>query len=154
MHPHVGDIIGRNWRMTEHGATACRFRNRTGANTIKGTFVCSSRLEARSIKMSSANSIDCCGVVYDDNENAVPDGQMCWVVRHGLADVLLEDCTSVEVGDWLRTCDVPGRAKSSISPPSNLGLPEIYERFQGVGHANESAGPGTNVLCLVDLHLN
>jgi hypothetical protein len=84
------------------------------------------------------------GVMYD----SVAEGEECWVVVSGRAQVLLKDGVAGVRGYWLGTSDTVGRANCIVAP----GL--ILQHMQEIGHCMESVSSGTDVLCYAVLHFN
>jgi hypothetical protein len=145
----VPDIFWLNDKIgaTSDGGLAVRKTNKTGALSVKGTIVKNSATTDNAFDVANTDAIDPTGVVY---EGGVADGNECWVVVNGIAQVLLEDSTAATRDNWVRTSSTTaGRADATgSSPPSQI------VHFQEVGHADESQSAGTDVLCRVSVHFN
>jgi hypothetical protein len=143
--------IGR-CRLTKEGGFAIRLTNKTGSASVKGTVVIASATTDNAFNISAADELEAIGVVY---ESGIADGQECWVIIAGIAEVLLEDTTASTHGNWARTSitDV-GRADitNAAAPGHGIGGADIH--FHEIGHCIESKGAGTDVLAKIVMHFN
>jgi len=138
-----------NVKFTPEGGLAIKLTNETGGNSVKGSVVHAGETVANSFELQS-DEYDAIGVVYDDG---IADGEECWVVVSGIAEVLLKDSTAATVGYWVKSADTDGRAEVTTAP-SGIGAIAASEHFREIGHCLESATAGTDVLVKVVLHFN
>lgn len=136
-------------RRTPDGGIAIRLINDSGANSIRGTIVSASLNVDAGFRTVGANSIVPFGVVY---ESDIPDGQYCWVVIQGMADVLLKDGTGSTRGNWVGVSDTAGRADASSHPGSTPPDAAVHNRE--IGHCLQTVAAGTDVLTRCILHFN
>lgn len=134
---------------TAEGGIAVRLVNATGAASVKGSIV-SAGTGTDGTFLLQAEEFDAMGVVY---ESGVANGQPCWVVVCGIAEVLLKDGTAATRGSWTKAADTDGRAEVT-TPPVGVGALATSEHFREVGHCIQSAPAGVNVLAKVVLHFN
>lgn len=124
--------------------------NKTGAVSVKGTIVQNGSVVENSFELGVADGNHPIGVVY---ENGVADGDSCYIVTCGLADVLLEDGTAATNGYWARTSEnVAGRADLSNQFPPGGTISALEAHLCEIGHCTESASSGTDVLARCVIH--
>lgn len=102
-------------------------------------------MAGNSFKLTTPLSLSPFGIVYDAE---IPDGQECFVVTTGFAQVLLKDGTATTAGNWSICSDVPGRVDATASAPNP------NDHWQEIGHSSETKSAGTNVLALHTIHFN
>ena len=137
--------IGPQFMITAEGGYAVRLINKTGVASVKGTVVDAGSVDDSFIA-SSAGGEKIVGVVY---QNGIADGDPCFVVVSGKADVLLEDSTSATAGNWVKTSgSVAGRADATNVSP----IPA--EHWREVGHCIQTKTGSTDVLARSLLHFN
>ena len=129
------------------GGLMIKLINKTGVASVKGSVVSSNTAVDNSFILQ-ANEFDSIGVVY---ENGIADGELCWIVIQGIAEVLFKDTVAVVRGYVALAADTNGRATNIDVPSSN---PVVAEHFKEIGHVLESKNAGTNVLAKVVLHFN
>jgi len=85
---------------------------------------------------------NCMGIMYD---NDVPDGDSCWVVVQGIAEVLLQD--------WAKVSDTQnGRADiTNLLPPGGT-IVALEDHLSEIGHCLESKTAGVDVLAKCMIH--
>ena len=137
--------------ITDIGGLAVHATNKTGANSVKGTVIMTSTGTDGAFMTAGADSTATVGIVYEDG---IADGDKCWVVISGIAQVLLKDNTASTRGYWVQMSDVAGRADATVAAPPGGGVPEIDNHMQEIGHAVQTQAAGTDVLCTIVLHLN
>ena len=142
------DIVGPSFMITKEGGFATLLTNKTGGDTMKGMVVSASGAVDGAFVLQ-ANTYDAFGIVYEDG---VDDGQTCWMVTTGQADVLVEDGHAVTRGQLMLCSTTDGRATSVDRP--DIGLPGTDQHFTEIGHAIESKGAGTNVRVRCVIHFN
>lgn len=141
----------QNVTITPEGGIAVRLMNKTGADSVKGQIVSASFTHDSAFQTALASSIIPQGAVY---ESGVPDGQMCWVVVSGIAEVLLKDTTPSVHGNWVGMSDVAGRVLAGGGGHPGTTPPEQATHNSEIGHCLESKPAGTNVLAKVIMHFN
>ena len=137
--------------ITPEGGIAVRLINKTGATSIKGTIVSASFTTDNAFQVSAIDSVIPMGAVY---ESGVPDGQFCWVVVSGIAEVLLKDATPAVRGNWVGTADVAGRVLAGGGGHPGTNPPAQAEHNKELGHCLESKDAGVNVLVKIIMHFN
>lgn len=139
-------------KLTELGGVAIKMINKTGTGSIKGTIVHQSSTFENSFNIESANGLDPIGIVYEDG---VADGQECFIVAAGVAEVLLQDSTTATKGYWVKVSDTQaGRADATnISPPGGT-IAAIEDHFSEIGHCREDKIAGVDVLAKIAVHFN
>jgi hypothetical protein len=140
--------LGTALKITIDGGIAVRLKNGTGAPSVKGSLVTPSQDIDLAVVLQS-NTYDCIGVMYEDG---VADGEWCWVVVSGLAQVLYKNATAATRGNVCIADAVDGRASDIAN--FGGGLPAVDTHFKEIGHVLESKDAGTNVLAFVNLHFN
>ena len=128
------------------GNTSLKVRliNNTGAPTVYGSIVAASTVIDMGFVLAPTDAVSPFGVVY---EAGIADGEECFVITNGLAEVLLQDNHAPTRGDWVRTSSTTaGRAYTEATPAA------APTHFQEIGHCLVSEGSGTDVLCVVNLH--
>lgn len=133
--------------MTPEGGLAIRMTNKTLTTSVKGSIVqiYNSTAIDNAVDLSGANSIHPIGIMYD---GGVADGDECWVVVSGRAQVLLKDGQAGVKEYWLGTSGTVGRANCKTDPASQS------EHMQEIGHCMEAIASGTDVLAYAVLHFN
>lgn len=144
------DVIVGNYMFTADGGIAKQLTNRTGLASIKGTLAESHESGDNGFETLS-DEYDCIGIVY---ENGIADGEECWVIVTGIAEVLIEDGTASTHGNWVEASTVDGRANATLSLPSGGTIQELQNHFKEIGHCLESKTAGTDVLAKIILHFN
>lgn len=135
-------------KFTIEGGYAVKLTNKTGGVSIKGTLVETHTTIDNAFQTAGADGIENIGVVY---ENGIADGEECWVVVGGIAEVLLEDSTLSTRGYWARSSTtVAGRVDITNADPPGL----VLSHFAEIGHCIESKSSGTDVLAKIVLHFN
>lgn len=147
-----GLIIASKIFLTPEGGIAVRLTNKTGSNSVKGTLLDAHPTVDNAFGILGADEEHPIGVVYEDG---IADGSECWVVVHGIAEVLLEDGTISTRGYWARTSITdPGRVDITNAAPPGGGIPELDIHMREVGHCIESKGSGTDVIAKIIMHFN
>ena len=120
--------------------------NKTGASSVKGTVVTTSDTTDNAVRINPTNGDMACGVMFEDG---IPDGQECWVVTGGIAQVLLVDGVA-GTRNYIAysSTSVAGRIDTAAT------IPAASVHFTEIGHTNESKAAGTNVLVTCFLHFN
>jgi hypothetical protein len=136
--------------ITPNGGLAIKLTNLTGAPSVKGTLVETNETTSGGFEVLS-DLYDCIGAVYEDG---VADGEQCWVVISGVAEVLLKDTTAATTGNWVKASDVNGRADATLELPSGGTIGQLQEHFQEIGHCIETVASGTDVLAKIVMHFN
>ena len=141
-----------NIMITQEGGLAIRMINDTGASSIKGTVAAPSTSVEDAFDAVAADTPNPIGIVYEDG---IADGESCWVVIYGKAQVLLEDTTASTVGYWVKVSDTQaGRADATnLMPPGGL-IAQIDDHLSEVGHCLESVTAGTDKLAWCIIHFN
>jgi hypothetical protein len=129
---------------TTEGGYYETFINNSGTS-VKGTVVIASASVYNGVDIAPANSTFAIGVIY---ENDVPNGSKVKVVVSGKAQVLLKDQQSATLGYWCGVSDVQGRMYQRNT------LQSQDEHNKEIGHSLQSATAGTNILSLIQVHLN
>lgn len=138
-------------KITEEGGIAIKLTNKTGADTVKGTLVCTHTTIDSAVEVES-DEYDTIGVFLD---SGIPDGEEAWVTIYGMAEVLLADGKGSTSGNWVISDEADGRADATQpTPPNASTLAELQEHFKEVGHCLETKEAGTNVLVKCILHFN
>ena len=137
--------------ITPEGGIAVKLMNKTGADSVKGQIVSASMAHDNAFNTTAADAIIPAGAVY---ESGVPDGQMCWVVVSGIAEVLLKDGTPSVHGNWIGMSDVAGRVSAGGGGHPGTTPPEQAIHNSEMGHCLESKTAGTNVLAKIIMHFN
>ncbi|MCU0641818.1 MAG: hypothetical protein MUC35_07060, partial [Candidatus Margulisbacteria bacterium] len=141
-------ISGPNFKITPEGGYAIRLKNFTGATSVKGTLAAISNEVSGEMGFlaTPAESDRPIGAVYD---SGVANGEYCWVVVAGIADVLLKNSTATAAGYFMMTSDAAGRALPKADGPQN-----VAEHNREIGHCLETKSAGTNVLAKIVMHFN
>lgn len=140
-----------NFMVTPEGGYAIKMVNKTGSNSVKGSVVSVSSTTDVAFKLQE-NEFDAFGIVYD---NGIADGQECYVVIAGVAQVLLKDSTASTRGNWVVAADTDGRANATQPTPfPNNTLGEHTLHFKEIGHCLETKEAGTSVLAKCIIHFN
>ena len=125
-----------------------KMKNKTGANSVKGSVVSASSGTDNAFGLQS-NEFDAFGVVQ---EAGIADGSDCWVwVNGSVAQVLFKDSEAATRAYVALAADTDGRALCVAVPTSN---PVVAEHFKEIGHVLETKDGGTDVLVLCHLHFN
>lgn len=136
--------------ITPEGGLAIKMTNNTGAASIKGTLIESNETTANSFQVLS-DEYDCIGIVYEDG---IADGEECYIVISGVAEVLIEDGTASTHGNWVESSTVSGRADATQALPAGGTIAELQNHFKEIGHCIESKTAGTDVLAKCVIHFN
>lgn len=140
------DKVNAKWKITDEGGYAIKLTNKTGGASVKGTVVMVSDTTDNAFRANIVDSDMPIGVVY---ENSVADGQECFVVISGIAEVLLVNSVAITRGYIVySSATVAGRVDSAASAPA------ATQHFREIGHALESKVGGTNVLAKCSIHFN
>lgn len=138
--------------LTGGGGLAIKLTNKTSASSVKGTLVDTHTSIINAFEVTGANEEPCIGVVYEDG---ISDGEECWIVCSGRAQVLLQNSTAATFGYWARTSiTAAGRVDITNASPPGGGITEIDRHMREVGHCMETVSAGTNKLAWVILHFN
>lgn len=134
----------------ENGVTFVRMLNDTGLPSVLGEAVVASTSTDNAVELTGAAEPNPIGAM---GEWGIADGQLVWVARMGPVQFLLEDGTASVHGNWVKTSDTdPGRVDATNANPPGGGVAQLDEHVREVGHAVESQGSGTDVLCRVNSH--
>lgn len=127
--------------------------NKTGAESVKGTLVSADNTTTNGVRVTTADIPNCIGVIAESGAAA---DALCWVWRDGsVAKVLLQDSTAATVGYWAKVSDTQnGRADITNQLPPGGTIQALEDHSSEIGHGEESATAGTNVLALAKLHFN
>lgn len=144
--------VNHNLRITQLETSLYKVQliNKTGSPSVKGTIVSASPNHDLSFILQTIQ-YDAIGVVYQDG---VADGDLCYIIIAGIADVLLENNTASVRGNWVYASTADGRANASLLEPSGGGFTNAQEHFKEIGHCLESKTSGTNVLAKCLIHFN
>lgn len=132
-------------KMTAEGGFAIRVLNKTGAVSVKGTVVIASTATANAVATAPIDADMPIGVMY---ENGVADGQLCWVVVSGIAEVLFKNTVAPILGGIVFCSSVAGRVDIANA------IPVQATHYREVGHCFEAKTGGTDVLAKCVLHFN
>lgn len=136
--------------VTPIGGIAIKMTNKTGSASVKGMLIESNETVEDAFQ-ELTDEYDCIGIVY---EEGVADGEDCWVVITGIAEVLLEDGTASTAGYWVESSTVNGRADATNPLPAGGTLAELQNHFKEIGHCLETKTAGTDVLAKIVVHFN
>ncbi len=126
--------------------------NDTGLPSIYGELVNCSQAVDMAFDQTLANDNHCIGVVAQPD---IADGELCWIIYEGIAQVLLEDASASTHGYWGRTSITQaGRADFTNPLPPGNGILEADRHFYEIGHILESVTAGTDKLAKAILHFN
>lgn len=139
------EVVGPKAKITAEGGYAVLLTNNTGHTSVKGEIVIASASVDNGVDQAGASSVVPIGVIYNAG---VAASSAVWVVVSGIAQVLIKDSTAVTRGQWIGCSDTAGRGYADADP---IGA---GAHNREVGHAIESKGSGTDVLCYVVLHQN
>ena len=129
-----------------------RFKNNTGAPSVRGELVETDHTLPFAVETLSADGEDCIGVWA---ENGIGDGGWGDVIISGPAYVLLEDNTTATAGYWTRSSVLQaGRADATLPDPPGGGVVQADQHFREIGHCLETVSAGTDKLALINLHFN
>ena len=146
--PYLSMVANAGIYLTPEGGVACTITNATGAASVKGSVVSSGTTSGTFVLQTG--QYDAIGIVYDDG---IADGAACRVVFAGIAEVLFEDGVAPVAGYWVQASTVDGRATNAAAP-SGGGFANASEHFKEIGHCQESASSGTDVLAACVVHFN
>lgn len=139
-------------KFTPEGGLAVQLTNKTGAASVKGTLVEADDTTDNAFKVMVADDPDPIGAVYEDG---IADGEPCWVVVAGIAEVLIEDGTAATRSYWAKVSDtVAGRADITNPAPAGGAIAALEDHFTEIGHCLETKGSGTDVLAKIVMHFN
>lgn len=145
----MGMRTGKTY-VDENGVTFTRMINKTGAVSVLGEAVIASTTVDNAVELTAAAETNPIGAM---GESGIADGELVWVGRMGPVQFLLEDGTASTHGNWVKTSDTdPGRVNATNLNPPGGGIVQLDEHVREVGHATESHGSGTDVLCRVNAH--
>lgn len=134
-----------NGKITAEGGVAIRVLNKTGAASVKGTVVIASTATANAVAIAPIDADMPIGVMYD---NGIADGQLCWVVVSGIAEVLFKNTVAPILGGIVFCSSTAGRVDIANA------IPVQATHYREVGHCFEAKSGGTNVLAKCVLHFN
>lgn len=144
----LGEVFcNKKVAFTPEGGLAILMKNRSGAPTVKGSSVHTSTTYDNAFELQTSG-FDTIGFVY---ESGIADGDDCYIVIAGIADVLWKDGETSTRGYVALADDVDGRCYNVAVPSAN---PVVAEHFREIGHVLESKGSGTNVLVKCIVHFN
>jgi len=137
-----GSVETPRIKLTPEGGYAVLIANKTGTTTIKGTIVTKSNSFENAIMINPASAYLPLGIVY---ESGVADGEECWIVISGKADVLFDDGVAPQGTYFAVVSSTPGTV---IQYPN----PSAYN-MRIIGTVLESKTSGTNVLakCMINI---
>ena len=130
-----------------------KLTNKTGGASVKGTVYDQSSGTDDAVTAIAAGGPDPILVCY---EAGVADGSehWCWAIG-SLCQVLLENSTAATRGYWVYVSQTAaGRADATNAAPPGGTIAALENHFEEIGHAAESQGAGTDVLCLIHFHVN
>jgi len=127
-------------QMTSLGGYCVQMTNGTGSNSIKGTVVRQYASEDDKFAVcETSNQAKWFGVVA---ESGVANGDPCWVVIFGIAEVLLRDTTAAYAGRFaVASSATDGRIESNSSADADESI--------NLGVCVNSVTAGTDKLCKV-----
>ncbi len=143
-----GAFIGPNIQLTPEGGFAVKHINKTGVPTVKGKLARYDTATDGGVILTGADDTECMGVFYDAG---IPDGEDCWVIYTGKAQVLLKDNTAGTHGNWVKTSDEAGYADATGTSPA--AAPTHFEEIGHCGQSVSANGGGTHVLCLCMINI-
>jgi hypothetical protein len=146
-----GSAQNLKFKITAEGGYAVRLANGTGSNSVKGMLVKASTTADDAFVSTNADEAMPIGAVY---EAGIANGQPCWVVMGGIAEVLLEDGVAGVHGYWCRTSITDAGYMTIAAAPPGGGIPELDRHEREIGHCLQSVGSGTDVLCRIIMHFN
>lgn len=117
-------------RLTPEGGIAVKLTNRTGSASVKGSIVSASTQYNNAFKLQD-DTYDALGVVY---ETGIANGSECWVIQSGIAEILLEDSSTSDRGNWVKASTQVGRALANSSEPAQGVISATSEHFKEIGH--------------------
>jgi hypothetical protein len=133
-------------KFTLEGGLAIKLTNKTGSASVKGTIVKPHATIDNAFNISGTDEFDSIGAVYDDG---IEDGELCWIIVAGIAEVLLEDGTAATRGYWARTSTTQA-GRVTVNTATQPGL--LQTHFAEVGHGLENVSSGTDVLAKISMH--
>ena len=152
---HNGAPIFEGVFLTPIGGYAVRMINKTGAPSVLGTVVENSPTTDFGCGIMPAGDPDLIGVMYGDSSgNPIADGSEVWVVTMGVADVLLENDSAATRHFWCKISETDNGRVDATTDPTGPGFITATEHFREIGHAQQSVGAGTDVMCRINLHFN
>lgn len=90
-------VIYQNFRITKEGGVAIKLTNKSGATITKGKVV-SLATNYNAAFILCTNGYKPTGVVYD---TSVTNNGVAWIIKNGMADVLLETNSTVIAGNYV-----------------------------------------------------
>lgn len=146
----LGKGLNGNIKFTPEGGLAVLMINKTGSATVKGDLVHASSTTDNGFTLSVVDVPDPLGAIY---ESGIPDGQLCWVVIAGIAEVnFVAAVTRGYLARGFITGDsgyVAGKAMSEAVPTSPFsGDKHFYE----IGHTIQTTGGAG--LAKIIMHFN
>jgi len=136
--------------LTPGGGIAVRLTNRTGAASVIGSVVDPSVDHDNAFRLAPVDSFDPIGVVY---EAGVADGDECWVVLTGKAQVLFASAaTRSHMARVVIAAD--GGANSGLAQSEEVPTPPAAtdKHFREIGHVLETTAGAGLAWCV--LHFN
>jgi hypothetical protein len=133
----------------EQGGYMSKMINKTGKPSVKGNIVKASEAQDFAFELTSIEDKQAAGIVYDDG---IPDGELCFIVKHGPAQVLLVDNTTATRGFWAYMSKIKGRCLCDLKQPPGSGIKQLEARILGIGFGIENKDAGINVLAWIDTH--
>ena len=148
----VREIHRASWNFyTQKRCLKVKFKNNTGAISVKGELVEFDNAEDNAVVLTIANSHECIGAWAEDG---VAIGVIGEVIINGSVQYRLKDTTLSTAANWVKTSDVAGRADASLAAPPLGGVAQLDEHMQEVGHCNQTKTGGTNILAEGKLQFN
>jgi hypothetical protein len=145
------DIIPLNSKtaISPIGGYLVRLTNKTGGNTVKGYVIHPSITTDDAFELVPDDDPDPCGIIY---EGGIADGEECWVVTRGFAEIYFE--SAVTRGKFVRSKVAADGGLTGVAVAEALPAPPFSsdKHFQEVGHAFQSIGGAGLARCL--LHFN
>ena len=142
-------IISNKIMITPEGGIAIAMVNKTGSPSVKGTLVVPAT-QKYGVALVTIGDPDCIGVMYQDG---IADGQNCWVVICGYADVFFVG--NATIGQFARICATgdagkeDGKAIAENLPTSPFATDKHFQEIRHVTETRTGAG-----LAGVILHFN
>jgi hypothetical protein len=130
--------------LTEHGALARRFVNRTGSDSAEGTACQLSDTTVGSLIVAEANSKSGIAIML---ESGIPHGELCLAVTKGPVRALLVDYTDAERNNWVCMSATAGRVDASQAEPQE----DIASVLKCLGRCRETVTGGVDILAWIEL---
>jgi hypothetical protein len=149
---YTKQLLNKNTMVTPEGGIAEVFVNKTGANSVKGTWVHPGSTVSNSVEKCEFNIPNPIGVIYNDG---VPDGSEVYVVTEGKAYALFNDSVAINhLARGLVTGDATAAYTAGIFMSEAVPVSPFSDdkHFYEGGHTLEArSGAG---LALTKLHFN